>query len=481
VAGSSRSGRSTVLRTLAGALASSCAPSDVHLYAIDCGANALLPLVALPHCGAVVGRDQIERMERLLARLHTEVSRRQQVLAATGFASLAEQRAAVAPLERLPWMLLMLDRWEGFVAAFENYDYGRLIDTVLRLLREGAAVGLRAVFTGDRSGLGGQVSTVFDDRLILRMSDPNDYNYAGINERHVPSEMPAGRVLEMISTDGRSLRESQIALLNADPSGTAQTAALQQLAREAYGSFSRPSGALRPLHVDELPVRVTYTDALELDPDFKAPSPLWALVGVGGDELGPIGIDLMAEGPGFIVAGPPRSGRSTVLLTMGRSLLDAKVGEGTVPVVLICPRRSPLQSLANHPGVLTVLDADANEVNLEDAIADVDRYVVLVDDAELLADTPLDQVLAAQLHKARDTEVGVVIAGTTQDLSRSYHGFIQDARRSRSGLLLDIRSPDDGDLLGLRLPRDHNPTGPTGRGLFVSLAVATPIQGALST
>ncbi|MCW2864152.1 MAG: cell division FtsK/SpoIIIE, partial [Actinoallomurus sp.] len=97
VAGSARSGRSTVLRTLAGSLASSCSPSDVHLYAVDCGANALLPLVALPHCGAVVGRDQIERMERLLARLHTEVSRRQQVLAATGFASLAEQRAAVAP------------------------------------------------------------------------------------------------------------------------------------------------------------------------------------------------------------------------------------------------------------------------------------------------------------------------------------------------------------------------------------------------
>jgi S-DNA-T family DNA segregation ATPase FtsK/SpoIIIE len=481
VAGSARSGRSTVLRTLAGSLASSCSPSDVHLYAIDCGANALLPLVALPHCGAVVGRDQIERMERLLARLHTEVSRRQQVLAATGFASLAEQRAAVAPSERLPWMLLMLDRWEGFVAAFENYDYGRLIDTVLRLLREGAAVGLRAVFTGDRSGLGGQVSTVFDDRLILRMSDPNDYNYAGINERHVPSEMPAGRVLEMIGTDGRSLRESQIALLNADPSGTAQTATLQQLARDAYGSFSRPSGALRPLHVDELPVRVTYADTLELDPDFKAPSPLWALVGAGGDELGPIGIDLMAEGPGFIVAGPPRSGRSTVLLTMVKSLLDVKVGEGTVPVVLICPRRSPLQALANHPGVLAVLDADANEVNLEDAIADVDRYVVLVDDAELLADTTLDQALATQLRDARDAEVGIVIAGTTQDLSRSYHGFIQDARRSRSGLLLDIRSPDDGDLLGLRLPRDHNPTGPTGRGLFVSLAIATPIQGALST
>ena len=67
--------------------------------------------------------------------------------------------AAVAATDRLPWMVLLLDRWEGFLGAFEHYDYGRLVDQVVRLLREGAAAGLRAVFTGDRSGLGGQVST----------------------------------------------------------------------------------------------------------------------------------------------------------------------------------------------------------------------------------------------------------------------------------------------------------------------------------
>ncbi|GAB2873031.1 FtsK/SpoIIIE domain-containing protein [Actinoallomurus bryophytorum] len=478
VAGSSRSGRSTVLRTLAGALASSCAPSDVHLYAIDCGANALLPLVALPHCGAVVGRDQIERMERLLARLHTEVSRRQQVLAATGFASLAEQRAAVTPSERLPWMLLMLDRWEGFVAAFENYDYGRLIDSVLRLLREGTAVGLRAVFTGDRSGLGGQVSTVFDDRLILRMSDPNDYNYAGINERHVPSEMPAGRVLEAVGAS--SLRASQIALLDPNAAGTAQVAALQQLSRTAERSFSRPSPELRPMHVDELPVRVTYAEALATDPDFKAPSPLWAMVGAGGDELRPIGVDLLAEGPGFTIAGPPRSGRSTVLMTMVRSLLDPDIGEGSVPVALVCPRRSPLLILEDEPGVLGVLSADADEDALGSLIGDCQRYVVAVDDAELLDRSDVGEALEGVLRSARDGDHGVIIAGTNEDLTRAYNGFIPGCRRSRSGVLLAVQSSDDGELLGLRLPRNASSTGAIGRALHVSLGVDVPVQVAVT-
>src|SRR5690606_12641296 len=164
---------------------------DVHLYAVDCGANALLPLLSLPHCGAVVGRDQPDRCERLLTVLAAEVDRRRRVFAEAGFASLAEQRAAVAATDRLPrmvllldrrrrvfaeagfaslaeqraavaatdrlpWMVLLLDRWEDFLGAFGEHDRERVADRVARLLAEGADAGLRAVVTGGRSGLGGR-------------------------------------------------------------------------------------------------------------------------------------------------------------------------------------------------------------------------------------------------------------------------------------------------------------------------------------
>jgi S-DNA-T family DNA segregation ATPase FtsK/SpoIIIE len=481
VAGAARSGRSTALRSLAGALAASCSPYDVHLYAIDCGANALLPLVALPHCGAVVGRDQLDRTERLITALATEVSRRQQLLAEAGFASLAEQRRSAPSAERLPWMVLLLDRWEGFVGAFEHYDYGRLVTAILQLLREGAAVGLRAVFAGDRSGLGGQVSTVFDRRLVLRMADPADYGYAGFNERQVPADMPPGRVLELrtVGKGGGPLRESQIGLLSDDTSGTGQVATVHALAKLCQDRYGRLPRALRPMHVDELPVRVGYDEALALEPDFLPPSSLWALVGVGRDDLSPVGIDLMADGPGFVIGGPARSGRSTALRTIAHSLLDPAIAGGLVPVVVIAPRRSPLRLLAGRPGVLGVLDATATADDLEDLLEHEHRYVILVDDAELLDETELDDALAKQLRSARDGEHAVVIAGTTQDIGRGYRGFLSDTRRSRSGLLLDIDSPDDGDLLGLRLPRNANYGGPTGRALFVASGVQTQIQVAL--
>jgi S-DNA-T family DNA segregation ATPase FtsK/SpoIIIE len=471
VAGSPRTGRSSVLRTIAGVIAAEASPADGHLYGVDCGANALLPLVGLPHCGAVVGRDQPERVDRLLGRLLGEVSRRQQLLAEQGASSLAEQRAAAPRGERLPWMVLLLDRWEGFTAAFESYDLGRLIETMLRLLREGPAVGLRAVVASDASGFVGQISTVFEERLLLRFADPDDWGRTGVPNRDVPRTMPPGRAL--LPTAG-GLLEAQLALLDPDPSGPAQVAALQSIGRAAAQRHRDLPRSLRPLRVDALPPRVTMAEALALDPELVPPSPLWALIGAGGDALGPVGVDLLQTSPGFVIAGPPRSGRSTALEVMTRSLI-----ERDVPVALVTPRRSPLRSLAALPGVLGVVGVEAEDVEQLDKLLDgLERHVVLVDDAELLLDTPMADTLETLVRNARDADQAVVAAGTTDDLGAQYRGFTVDLRRSRSGLLISPQSGGDGDLLGVRLPRNMA-AGPPGRGLLVLNGTITPVQAAL--
>ncbi|MEV7967316.1 FtsK/SpoIIIE domain-containing protein [Sphaerisporangium sp. NPDC088356] len=516
IAGTARTGRSTALRTLAGSIAMHASPEDVHLHAIDCGSGALLPLVALPHCGAVVTRDQLDRVERLLTRLRIEVGRRQQLLAEAGYASLAEARAASvngaspSPAEariagrsgeppsgiasrsgepaslpeagtaggsgesadatlRMPWLVLMLDRWEGFAAAFEGYDYGRLLDSLMQLLREGPAVGLRAVVTSDRSGLLGQISTLFEDRLIMRLADPADYGLAGLPPRSLPSAMPPGRA---ISIGEQGVIESQIALLCDDPSGPAQVAALQALARTASSRFPGPGSLLK---VDALPMRITSSQALELVPAFEPPSPLWALLGAGGDSLAPLGVDLLAQGPAAVIAGPSRSGRSSVLLTAARSLLHRDT-----PVAVVAPRRSPLRELSGEPGVLAVLGGDGEAGDLPAALAGHDRYVVIVDDAELVSpDSPLGLALESTLRSGRDGEHGLLIAGTTGDLATAYRGFVAEARKARTGLLLSVQSPADGDLFNVRLPRGAV-GGPPGRGLLVISGTATPIQTALT-
>ncbi|MER7841345.1 FtsK/SpoIIIE domain-containing protein [Streptomyces sp. NPDC096040] len=471
--GGARSGRSTALRTLAGSLARATSPHDVHVYGIDCGSNALLPLMRLPHVGAVVTRDEPDRVRRLIERLLAEIARRQRMLAMEGASSAAEQRAAAAPEERLPWMVLLLDSWEGFASAFESYNYGSLLEAVQRMFREGSAVGLKVVMTADRSGLSGHVSSAFADRLVLRFADPSDYSTAGLQPREVPKNMPPGRALRLTDT---GVEETQIGLLAEDPAGQAQVRALREIAEEARARYVRIPADRRPLRVDALPSRITASEALALDPDFTRPSRLWALVGVGGDELHPIGIDLEENGPGFVVAGPPKSGRSTVLLAAAESLLHSGI-----PVVLVTPRRSPLRDLEGREGVLGVLNADSREDDLTELTdkAANGSYAVIVDDAELLYDTSLDEALESVVRKASDGGIGLIAAGTTDSLSGQYRGFAVETRKSRNGLLLTPQSPSDGELFGVRLPANSG-GGSAGSGLFVSGGSFMPIQAVLN-
>ncbi|MEU8585667.1 FtsK/SpoIIIE domain-containing protein [Streptomyces sp. NPDC048664] len=473
IVGGPRSGRSTTLRTVAASLATTAAPSDVHLYGIDCGANILLPLTRLPHCGAVITRDETERLVRLLGRLQGEVTRRQQLLAHLGVSSVAEQRASAEGEDRLPWMVLLLDGWESYVQTFEGYDYGKLIEAITRLFREGPAVGLRVVMTTDRSGMSGSMTSAFGERLILRLTDPNDYGMVGINPRAVPKEMPPGRALRL-TDDG--VQECQLALLATDPAGRAQVEALQRIATEAVERHPRPRRALRPMRVDALPLRCTAREALALDPDFTRASDLWALVGVGGDELGPLGADLSESGPGFVVAGPSKSGRSSTLITIARSLTG-----GGLPVVLITPKRSPLKELEGEPGVLGVLGSDASQSDLTELLERTagGRYAVVVDDAELLYDSALDSPLEEIVRSGMDGDHAVVVAGSAEQLGSQYRGFVVEARRNRHGLLL-APTPDAGEqLFGVRLPRT-GAAHPAGRGVLVHGGAAVQVQAVVA-
>lgn len=444
VIGGARSGRSQVLRTLAGAVAMTTSSVDVHLYGIDCGNGALRAMEALPHCGAVVQRTQAERTRRLVARLTSEMARRREVLAAGGYSGISEQRAGEDPADRLPYLLVLIDRWEGFTAEFGEEDHGSVLDRVAALLREGASVGLHLVVTGDRSLLSTRWGVLVDDKLVLRLPDRADYSLAGLRPRNVPEAMPPGRGVR-----AESGIEVQVALLDADPEGRAQAAALEHLGDLATRRDAEVPRAGRPFRVDVLPAQLTFDRAWEMRDDVP-PGGLWALVGVGGDDLVAVGPDLAGQSPTFIVAGPPRSGRSTVLSAMVSSYL----AQGT-EVVVAAPRPSPLRDLDGQSGVVAVLTGDLTQSQLEPLLtggAAVPR-VFVVDDAELLRDCEAKDWLRAWLRRLPGSGQGLVIGGNAAELGSGLTGWQVDARRNRCGALLSPQQIIDGDLVGVRLPR----------------------------
>ncbi len=442
VMGSGRTGRSQALRTIAASLALAHHPGDVHMYGLDCGNGALLPMERLPHCGAVAQRTQGERVVRLLGMLGEELDRRQKLLASHGCADLEELRAKLPPDERPAHVVLFIDRVDAFEQAFGEYNYGALVEDVTTLMRDGAGVGVHVVATGDRLLTRTKYSSTTEELLVLRCNDNGDYSAAGLNARSLPEEIPDGRAFR-----AGDAMEVQLALLNRNPQGAAQGAELGRIADFVSRRPQEGTGP-RPFRVDVLPDQLAYADMAGYRPG--APRPLHALLGVGGNELTAVSADL-SRVPTFLVSGPPQSGRSSMLTTMARSLL-----EGGTELLLVTPRSSRLADLRHQPGVQGVLDAAEPKLSqLHEALGRFqgETAVVVIDDAELLLQSDLGKEFTRIARGMVGAGWGIVAAGTNEALQGGFNGWHVHLKRNRVGALLSPQAQSDGEVLGMRLPK----------------------------
>jgi S-DNA-T family DNA segregation ATPase FtsK/SpoIIIE len=300
--------------------------------------------------------------------------------------------------------------------------------------------------TGDRSLLAGRISALCEEKLVFKLAEKDDYSLAGLRPRDMPDEVPAGRAFRT----GSGI-EVQVALLAPDASGQGQAAALREIAASRAARDASVTAARRPFRVDVLPSRVTFGEAGGIRP-ATGTGPLWGLVGVGGDQVTACGPDLADGVPAFIVAGPPKSGRSTILMSMARSFLAA----GT-PVVLATPRPSPLRTLGGLDGVLRVFGGDdLDEEEFAATLATADgRCAVLIDDAEMLKNCDASGELSRIIGFGTDSGRALVFAGDADSICVGFSGWQVDAKRARRGCLIAPQTLPEGDLIGVRLTRSH--------------------------
>ncbi|HEY2299799.1 MAG TPA: FtsK/SpoIIIE domain-containing protein [Jatrophihabitans sp.] len=179
------------------------------------------------------------------------------------------------------------------------------------------------------------------------------------------------------------------------------------------------------LQLRPLPARV--------ERSFLPAEPGRITLGVCSDEVVPVRVD--PRSVRMLVLGPARSGRSTLLRTV---LSQASIATTAV----VAPPRSPL----------------AAEPALPDA------GLLLVDDADLLADTSTGDAIDAWL--AAEIPGRAIIATARADaVATSYRGLLARLRGARGGILLHP-GPADGDLFGVTVPRRRAPQ-PPGRGVLV--------------
>ncbi|MFN8077356.1 MAG: FtsK/SpoIIIE domain-containing protein [Kineosporiaceae bacterium] len=457
VVGSSRSGRSTLARTVVAEIARQSA-DDVHLHVIDAGGGGLAVARGLPHCGAVVEGHEAGRAVRLLRRAVTDLERRQRALSAHGHGDLGELRACAlgegSPCGDLPACVIVVDRWEGLVAALGPEDAQVAREALGRLLREGAAVGYLLVVTGDRSLLTERVAGLFRHTLLLRQTDREDYRLAGIRPGALPLEIPPGRAYARDTAV-----ELQVAVVGGDPSAAAQVQHLRELVDASVVGDAQARH--RPWRVDPLPVRVPLADARRLPAAAGSASPgagePVVLVGVGGDELAAHHLD---AGAGLVVVGGRGTGRSSALVTLAAQLADAGFS-----VTQVRAGRTPLSGAGAGTQAVGTSAHSGHDGGAGRPMAFV------IDDAEGL----LGSELEAELVDLAGRGVPVIVA-VGPEAVLAPRGLVAVLLRSRAALLLSPSAPHEGTPWGTPVPRELLGRGVPGRAVVLQAGEWRPVQ-----
>jgi S-DNA-T family DNA segregation ATPase FtsK/SpoIIIE len=470
--GGSRSGRTTLLRSVALAAASGYRTADLQLHVADFAGAGLRDLAALPNVGTIVELEDTDRVTRLLRLLVDDVRARQELLAGHGLADLAEARAR--EVTDLPYLLVLVDQYDLFWQRYWDYGDGELASQFDTLLRDGPAAGLWCVVTTSAS-MARTSSLGIRNRLLLATASREDAVAAGLRG-DLPVPASPGR--------GYRLPEQQeVQLAIAAEIDQAAAVAGQAPALVARDAGLAPSA--RPPKVEPLPAAIT---AARVEALRAGPVPVGQAVvtlGVGGTVLGPVDLDLDRVGGFFVVSGPARSGRSTTLLTVLRSLVSRG---GWSPIVLAA-RPGPIRDLANagteaaFPVLTRPEDVAGRLAGLLDEAAG--RVLLLVDDAERFFDPAQPAALNALTSLAKDAydrKIAIVAASTPERWVRSTRSWGEEIRQNHTGLLLSPRTPTDGDLFQLPMQKllrgVPGVTGAAheGRGLLVVRGRISPIQ-----
>lgn len=437
VIGGPRSGRSSLLRTIAVQAARTWPQQGLAVYVIDAGSN-LGSLDALPQVGAVIDRDDAGRINQLVQWLSGEIRSRQQQFARDQVSGFAEHLRSGG---HLPRILLLIDGWETLTEISEETTLGRLTDELLQLLRDGSAVGLYAAATGGRTLATGRVVSSFPRKLLLRLADSGDAVLLGMRDADLPETMPPGRAV--VCPDGLEL---QVATPIVDLTGSAVAQHISSIAKRMRASEVH--------RFAPMPEQCRRADL---------PSPTDQVVlGIGGSDIAPIGLPFGGFGElAALIAGPPRSGRTTALATVAHQLSDR-------PMCWVGGHRAP----ASLPPDTEVIDAGVPEA-LASWLNEHPGGVLLVDDLDEMLGSPIDDLVTDYLQHGRRHGGIVCASGRSDTLSNAYRGAVAELRRRQTGVILQP-GRRDGDLLGARLGPAGRPA--PGRGVLVIRSRAVPIQ-----
>ena len=489
-------GKTTALQTLITSLALTHSPADVNFYLLDFGGRLLKLFEGMPHTGAVITAEETERLDRLAIFLRRTIDERRELLGREGVASLSDYRTLAGA--QTPACVVVIDNYANFMDTVSNNEL--ITSTIMRIAQDGGNLGIHLVITANNSTtIRFGVSSNIMLAIALHLVEAGEVGaIVGRTEELQPLVLP-GRGL----VRGVPVLECQIATPIAGATDAARSQALRHLIRQMASAWHGPM----PLPIQTMPeivplamlaglddktpftVHVVPTTAGNIvDPQQLPP------IGVRADDLTCFRIDLRS-GPHFLVAGPGRSGRSTLLHTMAATLART-YGDQTCDLYVLDSQQDSLTSLRQLPHVKgyshTAAEALALLRTIEERLAasalmrlgqniiqPEPRIVVLLDDlwdayGEALSDAGKD-LIAKLVRDGRAYPLHFILAGKSSDwASKTWAEPIKTLKDLAAWFMLG--SVDDS-LCMVRMPyQEKVRILPVGEGYFIQRGVPQRIK-----
>ncbi|MFD8308296.1 type VII secretion protein EccCa [Streptomyces sp. NPDC059690] len=473
VIGGPQSGKTTLLRTLALALALTHTPDDVAVYGLDLAGGGLSALADLPHVGGIAGRADHERAARTVAEARAMLAEREELFRELGIDSVDQLRRLRAK-GQLPELgatdiVLLID---GFGALRD--EFADLDDAIADLLKRGSGYGIHVVAGMLRwNDVRIATQSMFGTRVELRLNDSADSSIDRKLSETLSPDTP-GRVL----TDGKLFAQVALPRIDNRPDTGDLATALERTARTIRASWH---GKLAP-PVRVLPIRL---------PAAKLPSPAAEParipLGVDQDALAPVLLDLFGTDQHLLILGDNECGKTNLLKLIATQLVERHTDEELV-FGIFDPRRG-LRGVVPEPyrggyahnaklaaalstGIATELEKRLPETADPDAPLTAEpafrgpRIVILIDDYDILttaSQQPLEPFLA-YLSSAQDIGLHFVLARRTAGASRAlYEPLLTTLRETGTTALVMTGDRTEGQLF----PGLYASQQPPGRGTLV--------------
>ena len=302
--GGAKSGKSAALQTFILSAASLHSPSEVNFYCLDYGGGQLRALEDLAHVGSVASALEPERIRRTFGELEQLLRYRQQR---------EVFRDKQGPHDGRGQVFLVIDNLYAF--SRDNTDQfntrNPLLAKVTELVNIGLAYGIHVVVTTPswlevplamRDGLG--------LRLELKLHDARDSNVRLVGALHRPAEaVPADQ-------PGRGLTMAAEHFLFAAPE-LDQVAAINA----RHPGVTAPPVRLLPTNLAPAAVGAVYRGADRI------------VIGQREEDLAAVELDF-AENPLLMVLGDTKSGKTTLLRHIIRTIRDNSTPERVAFTVL---------------------------------------------------------------------------------------------------------------------------------------------------